>query len=410
MCHDFILVLVGGKWIYPMTSTKISTNNSGSIAPRLNPVATPCVLLFHCLLALCANGVTQKPLDIAEPETIDSSDFRNEIAFMRAASSSYCAPKRDVFLTTTTGHHCLLFHRQLVQADILLHKVLRGIAEEGPWNFSYAIKLERAGMPFWYYTCRVNSDKDAEIAGFAQDWPCVADYEDMDLPLCYQPTQAEPSTYQPFQILYSGAAFDKLPNDKLNNSILWDRTVAHLTAHSSERDETYLVNTMHEKVRTVENLTLKAALNFNPLFFRKPTSIKELTWHGTGAHGCSMWSFFGIFLVALFPAMYRGIHLIAWNFVSPTPVESLLWRVSSFTVMGAMPCWLSVLLLYIIIVNLVPGMMSLLEAGVLLFNYAGVVLYLGARAYLVVESFISLRCVPIGVYWTPSWLQMIPHA
>jgi hypothetical protein len=31
------------------------------------------------------------------------------------------------------------------------------------------------------------------------------------------------------------------------------------------------------------------------------------------------------------------------------------------------------------------------------------------RIYLVVESFISLRSVPIGVYWTPSWLQMIPH-
>ena len=38
------------------------------------------------------------------------------------------------------------------------------------------------------------------------------------------------------------------------------------------------------------------------------------------------------------------------------------------------------------------------------------VVYSCARLYIVVESFISLRKVPIGVYYTPSWLQMIPHA
>ncbi|KAK3375648.1 hypothetical protein B0T24DRAFT_664804 [Lasiosphaeria ovina] len=38
-----------------------------------------------------------------------------------------------------------------------------------------------------------------------------------------------------------------------------------------------------------------------------------------------------------------------------------------------------------------------------------IVLYLAARAFLVVQSFLSLRRVPIGVYWSPAWLQMIPH-
>jgi hypothetical protein len=33
-----------------------------------------------------------------------------------------------------------------------------------------------------------------------------------------------------------------------------------------------------------------------------------------------------------------------------------------------------------------------------------------ARLYIVIESFLSLRRVPIGVYYTPSWLQMVPHA
>lgn len=38
-----------------------------------------------------------------------------------------------------------------------------------------------------------------------------------------------------------------------------------------------------------------------------------------------------------------------------------------------------------------------------------VLLFIGARGYIVVESFLSLRRSPIGVFLTPSWLQMLPH-
>lgn len=36
-------------------------------------------------------------------------------------------------------------------------------------------------------------------------------------------------------------------------------------------------------------------------------------------------------------------------------------------------------------------------------------LFILARLFLVIESFISIRNVPIGVYLVPGWLQMIPH-
>lgn len=32
-----------------------------------------------------------------------------------------------------------------------------------------------------------------------------------------------------------------------------------------------------------------------------------------------------------------------------------------------------------------------------------------SRLYLVIESFISLRKVPVDVYQTPDWTQWIPH-
>ena len=36
-------------------------------------------------------------------------------------------------------------------------------------------------------------------------------------------------------------------------------------------------------------------------------------------------------------------------------------------------------------------------------------LYAVARVYIVTESFVSLRYVPIGVYSSLDWLQVIPH-
>ena len=38
-----------------------------------------------------------------------------------------------------------------------------------------------------------------------------------------------------------------------------------------------------------------------------------------------------------------------------------------------------------------------------------IMLYFLARAFLVVESFISLRKVPLGVYSAVQWAQAIPH-
>lgn len=36
-------------------------------------------------------------------------------------------------------------------------------------------------------------------------------------------------------------------------------------------------------------------------------------------------------------------------------------------------------------------------------------IYTLARIYIIVESFISIRHVRLGVYLMPSWVQMIPH-
>ncbi|TGO19359.1 hypothetical protein BPAE_0343g00040 [Botrytis paeoniae] len=63
------------------------------------------------------------------------------------------------------------------------------------------------------------------------------------------------------------------------------------------------------------------------------------------------------------------------------------------------------------ILSLVEGIFSPFHYGKLILLYLGISAYAAARMYLVVESFISLRHVPIGVYQTPELNVMgnIPH-
>jgi hypothetical protein len=127
----------------------------------------------------------------------------------------------------------------------------------------------------------------------------------------------------------------------------------------------------------------------------------------------------------LMNAAYGGAHLSTWNFDFPTGIERLLWKSSCImTLSGSL---------------VVPGYHAwgwhILETGSIsegtlevfwgwrLFNsvapfpvgpMAGIAILaspflLAARIFLVVESVISLRDVPTGVYATVPWAQYIPH-
>ena len=109
-------------------------------------------------------------------------------------------------------------------------------------------------------------------------------------------------------------------------------------------------------------------------------------------------------------AAYGGIHLSAWKFEFPSRIESMIWRTACFIIMGspfallAVPSWARIWK---------ASLDSVLEALIegVSFGFFGLLFlcYAAARLYLVVESFISLRHVPIGVYAAVPWVQNIPH-
>ena len=141
--------------------------------------------------------------------------------------------------------------------------------------------------------------------------------------------------------------------------------------------------------------------------------------------------------LSLLGSLYGGIHLALWNYDFPTSLETFLWRFSAATLGSASVLFLLVALLVTAYDGdekyyserreereereeqaeeshgndaLWFGCFVLLWMFLLSVVVAAVLLYIFARILIVVESFISLRHVPIGVYEGGlGWSRYIPH-
>jgi hypothetical protein len=138
---------------------------------------------------------------------------------------------------------------------------------------------------------------------------------------------------------------------------------------------------------------------------------------------------FWVMLIAL-PIVYGSVHLAAWNFDFPTKVEKIMWRVACALVAGGIPG--GFLILDIIMHNIyvlvflweraqLQGFYQYLLRlvgriaafgiflGISLVVLLSLTLYFGARLFIIIESFISVRRLPLGVFITVNWSDYIPH-
>lgn len=113
-------------------------------------------------------------------------------------------------------------------------------------------------------------------------------------------------------------------------------------------------------------------------------------------------------LALLLSGIYGGVHLTAWRSVFPSFPEEVLWKVSCIYIAAVLP-------VYFIIgpamsdvafwsgpeTSTAVGMSTVISLVLLIYGIA--------RVFIIVESFISLRLVPLGVYISPPWVQMFPH-
>ena len=112
-------------------------------------------------------------------------------------------------------------------------------------------------------------------------------------------------------------------------------------------------------------------------------------------------------MLAILSIFYGGLHASSWNGHFPTAREQLLWRIASCIVAGGG------LLLWTL--NFVYDAwlwdFGNLEITVVwgLFCATFSVVFAAARFYLVIESFISVRNLPVGAFSTVVWVNFLPH-
>ena len=141
--------------------------------------------------------------------------------------------------------------------------------------------------------------------------------------------------------------------------------------------------------------------------------------------------------VIVIPAAYGAIHISAINSLFPTEIELTLWKSSCFILLGFAGLIIAGIVGYFAYDMFVGAWRMLvkyqpfrsltlnLEApdwlkfvaevlwviGFYIVMISVVLLYIGARLFIVVESFVSLRHVRVGVYLTPdtNFMSYIPH-
>ncbi|KAF8244073.1 hypothetical protein K440DRAFT_667276 [Wilcoxina mikolae CBS 423.85] len=132
--------------------------------------------------------------------------------------------------------------------------------------------------------------------------------------------------------------------------------------------------------------------------------------------------------LGLLSILYGGAHCGAWNSHLPTPVERILWRCSAVIAGLYVPIFL--ILIFIggvleastedlvfkrneYIKNFVKHMIRLALAIVyiigILYVGVGLLVFILARLYLIVESFLSLRSLRKGSFETVPWSNYWPH-
>jgi hypothetical protein len=122
--------------------------------------------------------------------------------------------------------------------------------------------------------------------------------------------------------------------------------------------------------------------------------------------------------------LYGGAHAAAWNTHFPSSTEQLLWRICSITVLTMVFFFLLLTSLIKLLGRLLAEVKeqpsSMLDAFLLflkgiiqifsnLLLLGAILFYVFARAFLVVEAFLSVRSLPKGSFETVPWSDYWPH-
>ncbi|KAN0070178.1 hypothetical protein V8E54_011759 [Elaphomyces granulatus] len=143
---------------------------------------------------------------------------------------------------------------------------------------------------------------------------------------------------------------------------------------------------------------------FHDVFGHSISPLARRPWGETESSN----RYVSFFLCAVITGIFGACHLIGWDFLYPSSVEQLLWRIASISCV-VIPFFIMFLAPSIDGDNdFWPPECSVKYLSTMSFNIL-LPLYVLARVYLLVAIFISLRSVPAGVYQTVNWSLYFPH-
>ena len=117
----------------------------------------------------------------------------------------------------------------------------------------------------------------------------------------------------------------------------------------------------------------------------------------------------GLAVVILFPVVgvvFGGIHCVGWFFDFPSRDEATLWQVSSAVLTGSaalIPLFAFLLAIIFQIPKFTQNPFSIIIFTIILLGYVV------SRLLLLVEAFISLRHLTLGMLALVKWTSFIPH-
>ena len=114
-------------------------------------------------------------------------------------------------------------------------------------------------------------------------------------------------------------------------------------------------------------------------------------------------------VAAISPIVFGPIHFLVWNDTFPTPIEQLLWYVSSAVVTGSGPVAVCLLLFFMMLHHL-SAFKSRLDVLANVLTVAVIpALHMLASGFLIVESFRQLAYLDPPSYQLPSWSNYWPR-
>ena len=372
--------------------------------------------LVHVACAIAMYGLWfQKPLDIRDPAWVDASHFEDLIAFMLVKNYGFGARFHS--------HD----HDNPIPIKSVEHNFSNG-SESAYLHFYATSEKRRSGSTAVQELSTSSPDyitnaSTPDLSSLATP-AVVVHHETSGFDYSVEPVMHGPASCS----LISGQALECGIGPAMSVHSSWGLQKEHkhggrLQISLTPRDVRRWFLAARASRRIGEEMyrdSIKGSVNYFTFYAHSIFLDRKGLQAGFYAYFCA-WASGGLIAALTVCMFYGAAHATAWKFIFPTDVERLLWRIACIDTIAGV---ISLLAFFSIVVfhhehghkllfesffSREPGIMSLLYRLVILIGVINFPFWIFSRLYIIVETFISLRHVQLGVYQTVQWTDYIPH-